>query len=59
MIYNVLQDESTEKADENIQLHKDSHIYGMLQQTDIGQVVDEEINRLLKERVTGGDSYLA
>ena len=47
MIYNVLQDESTEKADEDILLHKDDHIYGMLE-TDIGLVADEEINRLLK-----------
>ena len=47
MIYNVLQDESTEKADEAILLHKDDHIYGMLE-TDIGLVADEEINRLLK-----------
>ena len=57
MIYNVLQDESTEKADEDILLHKDDHIYGMLE-TDIGMVADEEINRLLRQRVRGNENYL-
>ena len=57
MIYNVLQDESTEKADEDILLHKDDHIYGMLE-TDIGLVADEEINRLLRQRVKGNENYL-
>ena len=57
MIYNVLQDESTEKADEDILLHKDDHIYGMLE-TDIGLVADEEINRLLRQRVRGNENYL-
>ena len=57
MIYNVLQDESTEKADEDILLHKDDHIYGMLE-TDIGLVADEEINRLLRQRVIGNENYL-
>ena len=58
MIYNVLQDESTQKADEDILCHKDSQIYSMLQ-TDVGMIVDEEINRLLKERITGSETYLA
>ena len=57
MIYNVLQDESTEKADEDILLHKDDHIYGMLE-TDIGLVADEEINRLLRQKVKGNENYL-
>ena len=57
MIYNVLQDESAEKADEDILLHKDDHIYGMLE-TDIGLVADEEINRLLRQRVRGNENYL-